>query len=43
MQPFVSEKRDLNEVIASTELMLHIADMVKVAEKTKKIELFRSL
>jgi predicted dehydrogenase len=43
MQPFVSEKRDLNEVIASTELMLHIADMVKVAEKNKKIELFRSL
>lgn len=43
MQPFSKENRDLNEVVASTELMLHIADMVRSAITEKEIELNRSL
>lgn len=42
-QPFTNKKRDINEIIASTELMLHLSDMVKESKKIKKIELFRSL
>lgn len=43
MQPFMNENRDLNEVIASTELMLHITEMVKHMVTERKIELTRSL
>lgn len=43
MQPFSHDNRDLNEVIASTELMLHITDMVRNTIKEQKIELTRSL
>ena len=43
MQPFEQDNRELNEVIASTELMLHITDMVKNTETEKEVELIRSL
>lgn len=43
MQPFEKENRDLNEVIASTELMLHITEMVRNTVTEKEIELTRSL
>lgn len=43
MQPFEKDNRDLNEVIASTELMLHITDMVRNTVTEKEIELTRSL
>lgn len=43
MQPFSKDNRDLNEVIASTELMLHITDMVRVREMFKVIELKRCI
>jgi predicted dehydrogenase len=43
MQPFKKDNRDLNEVIASTELMLHITEMVKNTETEKEIILTRSL
>jgi len=43
MQPFEKDNRDLNEVIASTELMLHITEMVKNMIKEKNIKLTRCL
>jgi predicted dehydrogenase len=43
MQPFRDDNRDLNEVIASTELMLHITEMVRNTETEKEIILTRSL
>lgn len=43
MQPFKDDNRDLNEVVASTELMLHITEMVRNVETEKEIELTRSL
>lgn len=43
MQPFEKDNRDLNEVIASTELMLHITEMVRNTVSEKEIELTRSL
>ncbi|WP_165779068.1 Gfo/Idh/MocA family protein [Rhodohalobacter barkolensis] len=43
MQPFEKDNRDLNEVIASTELMLHITEMVRNTVTEKEIELTRSL
>lgn len=43
MQPFMNDNRELKEVIASTELMLHITDMVKNLETQRKINLTRSL
>jgi predicted dehydrogenase len=43
MQPFSTNNRDLNEVVASTELMLHITDMVRGREVFKEIELKRSI
>lgn len=43
MQPFHDDNRDLNEVVASTELMLHITEMVRNVETEKEIELTRSL
>ena len=43
MQPFQDDNRDLNEVIASTELMLHITDMVRNTETERKVFLTRSL
>lgn len=41
MQPFRSDNRDLNEVIASTELMLHILEMVKRQRGSELITLSR--
>lgn len=43
MQPFEKNNRDLNEAIASTELMLHITEMVRNTVTEKGIELIRSL
>jgi predicted dehydrogenase len=43
MQPFRDNNRDLNEIIASTELMLHITEMVRSVETEKQITLKRSL
>lgn len=43
MQPFEDDNRDLNEVIASTELMLHITEMVRNTVTEKEITLSRSL
>ena len=43
MQPFREDNRDLNEVIASTELMLHITEMVRNTVTEKEIELTRNL
>lgn len=43
MQPFEKDNRDLNEVIASTELMLNITEMVRNTVTEKEIELTRSL
>lgn len=43
MQPFQKVNRDLNEVMASTEIMLHIAEMVRNLETEKEILLTRSL
>ncbi|WP_176466316.1 Gfo/Idh/MocA family protein [Aliifodinibius salipaludis] len=43
MQPFRNDNRDLNEIVASTELMLHIAEMVRNVETEKEITLKRSL
>lgn len=43
LQPFSVEKRDLNEVIGSTELMLHITEMVREKETSKEIELTRKI
>lgn len=43
MQHFEKDNRDLNEVIASTELMLHITEMVRNTVTEKEIELTRSL
>lgn len=43
MQPFAKDNRDLNEVMASTELMLYITDMVRNTVIEKEIELTRSL
>jgi predicted dehydrogenase len=43
MQPFSKENRDLNEVIASTEIMLHITEMVKKLESNKSLTLIRNL
>ncbi|WP_441000664.1 Gfo/Idh/MocA family protein [Fodinibius sp. SL11] len=43
MQPFRNDNRDLNEIVASTELMLHITEMVRNVETEKEITLKRSL
>lgn len=43
MQPFRDDNRDLKEIVASTELMLHITDMVRNVETEKEVELTRSL
>jgi len=43
MQPFRSDNRDLNEVIASTELMLNIMEMVKNTEIFREVSLTRTL
>ena len=43
MQPFHDQNRDLNEIIASTELMLYITEMVRNVETEKEINLTRSL
>jgi predicted dehydrogenase len=43
MQPFENINRDLNEVISSTELMLHIAEMVNNTVSNQKITLTRKL
>jgi predicted dehydrogenase len=43
MQPFEKDNRDLNEVVASTELMLHITEMVRNTVTEKEIELTRKL
>lgn len=43
MQPFREVNRDLNEVVASTELMLHITEMVRNIETEKEILLTCSL
>jgi predicted dehydrogenase len=39
LQPFANEKRDFEEVLVSTELMLHIAQMVVNRECCKKVYL----
>jgi predicted dehydrogenase len=41
MQPSEKDNRDLNEVVASTELMLHITEMVRSTVTEKEIELTR--
>lgn len=43
MQPFRDDNRDLNEVIASTELMLHITEMVRNTETEKEVVLTRRI
>jgi predicted dehydrogenase len=43
MQPFMSQTRDLNEVVKSTELMIHIAEMVKNCETQRNVTLNRSI
>ncbi|WP_018127112.1 Gfo/Idh/MocA family oxidoreductase [Balneola vulgaris] len=43
MQPFEEDNRDLSEVIASTELMLYITEMVNNQVTEKEIELSRNL
>jgi predicted dehydrogenase len=43
LQPFKKDNRDLNEVIASTELMLNITKMVRNRVTEQKIGLTRSL
>jgi predicted dehydrogenase len=43
MQPFQDDNRDLNEIVASTELMLHITEMVRNIETEREITLTRSL
>lgn len=42
-QPFYENNRDLKEVLASTELMLHITDMVRSQQTKKVIELTKRI
>ena len=39
MQPYNENDRDINEVLASTELMLHLTDMVRNKQTQKEIKL----
>lgn len=43
MQPFEKVNRDFGEIVSSTELMLHIAEMVKNKIQCKEIRLIRNL
>jgi predicted dehydrogenase len=41
LQPYISDIRDFKEVIASTELMLHVANMVCEMERERTVKLIR--
>lgn len=43
LQPFKNNNRNLQEIISSTELMIHISEMVKSNVTIKEIELIRNL